>query len=160
MLYSSISAFNANITKPTEGEVWQRNQTFNASIEWSQGNELQLPNNFPKALDLYFVDATTQTKIQQLTTFDPFSSARWIFSPTNPVSTNLTDGNYKVLLVNSNNNSDVAYTPTFAIKGGPFSNEEPSQATPLPRPYVDQELTTSSSSSTISTSFYILLLTQ
>ena len=149
MIYSTlINAFDVTITQPKQNDVWQRNQTENAQIEWLQGDKPTVPANFPSALDLYYVDASSKSKIEQLTNFDPSSNARWVFSPANPVSINLTDGNYQVLLVNSNNQSDIAYTPTFSIKGGPSPTTPPSTWY-SPKPVdalLDSDLTHSSSS--------------
>lgn len=83
MIISTIYAFNATIDKPIQGEKWTRGQSSNAIIQWASGNTpVTLPTGFPKALDIWFVDANKK-QIAQLTNFDPSTNARWIFDSNN-----------------------------------------------------------------------------
>eukprot|EP00835_Amoeboradix_gromovi_P003060 NODE_190_length_15503_cov_0.365814.p8 type:complete len:160 gc:universal NODE_190_length_15503_cov_0.365814:7407-6928(-) len=150
---SSLFAFQVTITAPKGGEVWKRNQTSGAMIEWLEGDKPKVPAGFPTALDLYYVDAATDQKVEQITNFNPSVNARWFYSPNDPISTNLTDGDYKVLLVNSNDHADIAYTPTFTIKGGPLSG---TPVTPVKPTDTSPPTNLFSSASTVSHLFLLL----
>ena len=123
MMFPTISAFQATITKPQPNEIWQRNQTSDAIIEWLQGDQPTIPEGFPTVLDLFYIKATTGERVERITTYNPSTNARWVFNPNDPISTNLTNGFYQILLVNSENTTDVAYSNQFMIRGGPFTGQ-------------------------------------
>ena len=130
MFFTTVSAFDATISKPIKGEKWARGQTSGAIIEWAPGaTPVTLPSGFPASLDIWFVDSN-KTQVSQVTTGNPSKYARWVFDPSNLVPTNLPDGDYYVQLVNSLDKADVAYSPNLiTINGGTALNRTNSTST-------------------------------
>ena len=125
LIMSAVLGFLVNITSPVGGEVWARGQNKNAIIEWISGNN-SLPDGFPASLDIWFTDLNLKM-VSRVTNSDPSINARWVFDSNNVVPVDLKDGQYYVLLVNSRDEKDFAYSNSVNISGGVALKPEKSE---------------------------------
>ena len=105
--------------KPVIGEIWKRNQNTNAIIEWIQGTN-PVPSNYPKYLNLYFVDTTFKI-VNTITTYDGTNWSRWIFGYKVGNNLNLVpslpDGKYFIKACDSQNINKCVYSNMVQISG-------------------------------------------
>ena len=143
------------LTKPLANEIWARNQS-TGIIEWLSGNN-SLPDGFPELLDIWVTDSNKK-RVSQITRGDPSINARWVFDSTHRVPTDMPDGSYFIQLVNSQVDTDVAYSKMIQIKGGtPFKSANTKSANST-APNTKKRYTTASSSSIETVCIFMMLI--